>query len=134
MVQKPKKAKKPSNAALWFAYVFFNIVILTFDTVAAGTVYAITKNWGYTILTFLAGFMPLMLHEFLFLRAFASQWQRYLAVFGAISAVLTVAAVALLSAGVNLAIAGGYEIAQDVSRIAILIVIVGSALLHGILA
>lgn len=134
MVQKPKKVKKPANFALWVAYVFFNIVVLTFDIVAAVTVYNITDNWGYAILTFLAGVIPLLLHEFLYLRAYASQWQRYIAVFGAVVAVLTVGAVALLAAGVNFAIATGYNIDGGASEIAILILIVGAALLHALLA
>lgn len=134
VVQKPKKIKKPANFALWAAYFFFNVVVLTFDVVAAVTVYNITENWGYAILTFLAGFIPLMLHEFLYLRAYASQWQRYLAVFGAVIAVLTVGTVALLAAGVNFAIATGYNIDGSVSEIAILILIVGAALLHALLA
>lgn len=134
VVQKPKKVKKPSNVALWVAYGFFNVVVLVFDLVAAGTVYAITNNWGYAFLTFLAGFAPLMMHEFLFLRAYASPWQRGISIVGAIAAVITVGAVALLSAGVNLALASGYTIASNVSEIAILILIVGSALFHGVLA
>lgn len=134
MVQKPKKAKKPSNGALWFAYAFFNVVVLVFDVVAAGTVYAITDNWGYAILTFLAGFAPLMLHEFLFLRAFANRPQRIISVIGAVAAVITVGSVALLSAGVNLAMASGYSIASGASEIVILILIVGAALLHALLA
>lgn len=134
MVQKPKKVKKPANFALWWAYAFFNIVVLTFDVVAAGTVYAITQNWGYAVLTFLAGFVPLMMHEFLYLRAYANTPQRWLSVFGAVVAVVTVGAVALLSAGVNLATANGFTIATGASEIVILTLIVGSALLHGILA
>ena len=133
MVQKPKKAKKPANAALWFAYAFFNIVILTFDVVAAGTVYTITRNEGYAVITFLAGFVPLMLHEFLYLRAYASQWQRYIAIFGAVCAFLTVVVIALLSAVVNLAIANGYGINADASRLAILVIVVSAALLHVVL-
>jgi len=134
MVKQPRKVKKPSNIALWIAYVFFNVVILTFDIVAAGTVYAITKNWGYAILTFLAGFTPLMMHEFLYLRAYANSYQRWIAVFGAVCAVITVALVAALSAGVNLALANGYNVASGASEIVILLVIVGAALLHGVLA
>lgn len=133
MVKKPKKAKKPANAALWFAYAFFNIVILIFDVVAAATVYAITKNEGYAVITFLAGFVPLMLHEFLYLRAYASQWQRGIAVLGAACAFLTVVVVALLSAIVNLVMAGGAEINIEVSRLVILVIVVGAALLHVVL-
>jgi len=134
MVQKPKKSKKPTNFALWFAYFFFNIVVLTFDIVAAGTVYSITKNGGYAVLTFLAGFTPLMMHEFLYLRAYANNPQRWIAIFGAVVAVITVGLVAALAAGVNLALANGYSLAAGTSEIVILLVIVGAALLHGILA
>lgn len=135
MVKKPTKGKKPNNAALWVAWVFFNVVVLVFDTVAAATVYAITKgNEGYAILTFLAGFVPLAMHEALFIRAYASKPQRYIAIFGAVASVVTVGVVALLSASVNFALASGYQIASTASEIAILVLIVGSALLHGILA
>lgn len=134
MVQKPKKIKKPANVALWVAYVFFNVVVLAFDIIAAGTVYAITKNWGYAILTFLAGFAPLLMHEALYLRAYANNYQRWIAVGGAFIAVVTVGIVALLSAGVNFALANGYDLAVGTAEIVILLVIVVAALLHGILA
>lgn len=134
MVQKPKKVKRPTNFALWWAYIFFNVVVLTFDVIAAWTVYEITNNWGYSILTFLAGFIPLMMHEFLYLRAYANVYQRGISVLGAVVAVLTVAGVALLSAGVNFAIASGINIASSASEIVILMLIVISALLHGVLA
>lgn len=134
MVKKPTKSKKPNNAALWVAWVFFNVVVLVFDTIAAYTVYTITNNYGYAILTFLAGFVPLAMHEALFIRAYASKSQRYIAIFGAVVSVITVGVVALLSASVNFALASGYQIASAASEIAILVLIVGSALLHGILA
>jgi hypothetical protein len=133
MVQKPSKAKKPANFALWAAYVFFNIVVLTFDVIAAVTVYSITDNVGYSVLTFLAGFIPLFLHEFLYLRAYANKIQRNIAIVGAVVAVLTVGAVALLAAAVNLAIASGVNLNVAVSEIAILLLIVAAALFHGVL-
>lgn len=134
MVQKPKRAKKPSNFALWFAYGFFNITALLFDCIAAYTAWEITHNYGYTAMTFFAGFAPLMMHEFLFMRAFASEFQRGIAIFGAIISVTVIITVALAAAAANIAVANGYDIAGDLSRAAIIFVIVGAAFVHGLLA
>ena len=134
MVQKPKKLKKPRNEALWVAYVFFNLGVLIFDAIAAMTVYTLTKNYGYGVVTFMAGFIPLMMHEALYLRAYASQTQRYIAVGGAIISAATVAVVAVLAALVNFAIASGYTVANGASEIVILLIVVGAALLHITLA
>lgn len=134
LVKKPTKIKKPSNAALWVAYIFFNVTILVFDVIASVTVYSLTKNTGYAIVTFLAGFVPLLMHEFLYLRAYASQWQRYISIGGAVLAALTVAVVAVLAAGVNVAIATGYAINHTTSEYVILTIVVLAALAHTVLA
>jgi len=134
LVKKPKKIKRPSNAALWVAYIFFNVTILIFDGIASATVYSLTQNIGYAVVTFLAGFLPLLMHEFLYLRAYASQWQRYISIGGAVLAALTVAVVAVLAAGVNVAIASGYSINQSASELVILLIIVVAALIHTVLA
>lgn len=134
LVKKPNKTKKPSNAALWVAYIFFNVTILVFDVIASVTVYGLTKNAGYAIVTFLAGFVPLLMHEFLYLRAYASQWQRYISIGGAILAALTVAVVAVMAAGVNVAIATGYTVNQAASELIILTIVVLAALSHTVLA
>ena len=40
LVKRPLQAKrKPSNFALYWAWIFYNAVALLFDTIAAGTVY-----------------------------------------------------------------------------------------------
>lgn len=134
LVKKPTKNKKPSNAALWVAYTFFNITILVFDIIAAVTVYGLTQNAGYAVVTFLAGFVPLLMHEFLYLRAYASQYQRYISISGAIIAFLTVIVVAVLAAGVNVAIATGYTVDAAASELVILTIIVLAAFTHTILA
>lgn len=134
LVKKPTKTKKPSNAALWVAYTFFNITILVFDVIAAVTVYGLTNNAGYSIVTFLAGFAPLLMHEFLYLRAYASQNQRYIAIGGAVLAFLTVVVVAILSAAVNVAIATGYTVNSAASELVILVIIVLAAFIHTVLA
>jgi hypothetical protein len=132
-VKKPVRAKKPSNFALWGAYAFFNTAVLLFDGIAASTVYSITNNWGYAIATFLAGFVPLLLHEFLFLRAYANRTQRGIAIGGAVLSVITVAIVAFVSAGLNIALANGYQIDGQAGEYVVLFVIVAAVLVHGIL-
>jgi hypothetical protein len=134
LVKKPAKIKKPSNAALWVAYAFFNVTILVFDVIASVTVYGLTQNAGYAIVTFLAGFVPLLMHEFLYLRAYASQYQRYFAIGGAVLAALTVAIVAVLSAAVNVAISTGYTVNNAASELVILTIVVIAALIHTVLA
>ena len=134
LVKKPTKIKKPSNAALWVAYIFFNVTILVFDVIAAVTVYSLMQNAGYAIVTFLAGFVPLLMHEFLYLRAYASQWQRYISIAGAVIAALTVAVVAVLAAAVNVAIASGYTVDAGSSEWIILTIIVIAAFTHTVLA
>jgi low affinity Fe/Cu permease len=134
MVQKPKKVKKPNNWALWFAYVFFNIGVLVFDVIAAVTVYTLTKNYGYSFVTFMAGFIPLLMHESLYIRAYASKTQRMIAIGGAVISALTVAVVAVLAGVVNFAVASGYTIASGISEIVIIMIVIIAALLHVTLA
>lgn len=133
MVKRPALKKKPSNAALWAAYIFFNIVALVFDIIAANTVYDIMKNWGYAIVTFLAGFVPLFLHEFLYIRAYAGDLQRKIAIGGAVFAVLTIGSIAFLAAGANIAVASGYIVENESAKWTIIIIVVSAMLIHAVL-
>ncbi len=59
LVKRPLQAKhKPSNFALYWAWIFYNTVALLFDFIAATTVYGLVGKFVYAILTFAAGFAP----------------------------------------------------------------------------
>ena len=91
LVKRPLQAKrKPSNFALYWAWIFYNAVALLFDTIAAGTVYDLVGKFMYAVLTFVAGFLPLLMHEFLYTRAYANAAQKILAVIGAGLSVVTI--------------------------------------------
>ena len=98
IVQRPSKKREPSNFALWWAWLFYNGVALTFDVIASITVHAMMDSYVYAALTFLAGFVPLPMHEFLYTRAYASFWQKVLAVAGAGLSVIVIFVVGVLAA------------------------------------
>jgi len=82
-VKEPGRQASPNNYALYAAIVFANLIFLVLDVISGYTVYWLTSKWYYGVLTGLAGFIPLLLHEFLFTRAFASRGQKIIAVIGA---------------------------------------------------
>ena len=100
LMRRPKTQKKPSNFALWWAWAFYNVVALFLDTITAYTVYTLT-NFLYAALVFFSGFMPLLMHEFLFIRAYASKVQRGIAIFGAGMSVLAIIGIGLLAGVLN---------------------------------
>jgi len=128
LVKKPKQKKTPSNYGLYAAAIFFNLVALAFEIISAVTVASIT-NWGYGAVTFLAGFIPLTLHEVLWARAYANQLQRKISIWGAGIAVLSVLGVALLSGAVNVGAVetGGW------SETAVILFVIFFAAVHGLL-
>lgn len=134
LIQKPKKAeKRPSDFALWWAWGFFNLVAFLFDLIAASTVFAMTSNnWLYAILTFFAGFLPLMMHEFGFIRASANKRQKITAVLGAGIAVLSIIAVGVMAAIVN--VTGLASVSSSAMELTIMIVLIFVSVTHGILA
>jgi hypothetical protein len=102
LVKRPSQEKsRPSNFALYWAWLFYNAVALLFDVIAAVTVYDLMGKFGYAILTFAAGFFPLLMHEFLFTRAYASRPQKVFAVLGACLSVVTILLVGVLAGTVN---------------------------------
>ena len=132
-MRRPQAPKKPSNFALWWAWLFYNIVALFLDIITAFTVFALT-NILYAILTFFAGFGPLIMHEFLYLRAYASKWQRIIAVLGAVASVVAIIVIGILAAGVNVfAESFGSEYARWI-ELAILMLILLNSAFHGVLA
>ncbi len=100
LMRRPKAPRKPSNFALWWAYAFYNLVAFFLDAITAYTVYTLT-NALYAGLTFFAGFMPLLMHEFLFMRAYASKTQRGIAIIGAIVSVLAIVVIGLAAGAIN---------------------------------
>lgn len=133
LMRRPSAPRKPSNFALWWAWLFYNLVALFLDIITAFTVFEIT-NILYATLTFFAGFGPLIMHEFLYLRAYASKTQRVIAITGAITSVAAIIIIGLLAAGVNVfAETFGKEYAMWI-ELAILALIVLNSAWHGILA
>lgn len=132
LMRRPQAARKPSNFALWWAWLFYNLVAFFLDAITAYTVYTLT-NILYASLTFFAGFMPLLMHEFLFMRAYASKLQRGIAMFGAAVSVLAIIGIGLLAGGVNVIGIASMTNALYV-EVAIISLIVLTSAGHGLLA
>jgi len=136
MVQKPVHARAerpPSNFALIWAQLFYNFVALVFDAIAAISVYQFTGGkWWYSVLVFLAGFLPLIMHEALFVRAYASSLQRTLALAGVGLSVITILVVGILAAVAT--IQGVFGLTARALEIGIMVALVIVSVSHGILA
>lgn len=131
LVEEPRKPKgAPSNAALWVALIFANIIFLVLDAISGVTVYLFTDWWLYGFLTVLAGFVPLLIHEADFVRPFASGMQRAISVIGAVLAVLSVIVIGVCAAIVNVMQIGVSVQIAEVSTIIALVII---AAFHAIL-
>lgn len=130
-VQEPKKKDRtPSNWALYAALAFANIVFLVIDGISGWTVYLMTAWVGYGILTGLAGFIPLLLHEAAFVRAFASYWQKWIAVVGALLAIASVLVIGICAAVINVM---GIGLAVQTAEIFTVISLVVIAAIHALL-
>ncbi len=132
LMRRPKTQKKPSNFALWWAWAFYNVVALFLDTITAYTVYTLT-NFLYAALVFFSGFMPLLMHEFLFIRAYASKVQRGIAIFGAGMSVLAIIGIGLLAGVLNVIGINAMANALYI-EVAVISLIVFVAAGHGLLA
>src|SRR3990172_8345713 len=95
-----KENKKPSNAALSIAWFSFNFLLFVLDIGTAVTV-ALLTNVFYGALTFLAGFAPTLLYELLYTRAYASKYQRIIAIGGAVIGATSTLLIGALAAVVN---------------------------------
>lgn len=132
LMRRPQAQRKPTNFALWWAWLFYNLVALFLDIITAYTVLTLT-NLMYAALTFFAGFMPLLMHEFLFMRAYASKFQRGLAMFGAGVSVFAIIVVGLAAGAVN--VIGISGMANPVIlELAVISLIVLISAFHGLLA
>lgn len=128
-VSKPMHRKRPSNWGLYLAVAFFNIVMLILDGGSAFSVYWATNIAFYGVMTFLAGFIPLTMHEILHFRPYASDAQKNIAKWGALAAVSSVIIVAILAVVVNI-----MGVAGQTVEIGMLIFIVVSAFGHAVAA
>jgi len=95
-----KENKKPSNVALWIAWFSFNFLLFVLDIGTAITV-AMLTNVFYGLLTFLAGFLPTLFYEFLYIRAYASKYQQWIAIGGAVVGAGSTLLIGMLAAVVN---------------------------------
>jgi len=128
-VSKPTRRKRPSNWGLYLAVIFFNLVMLALDGGSAFSVYWATQIAFYGVMTFVAGFLPLTMHEILHFRPYASDDQKNIAKWGALAAVSSVIIVAILAVIVNIMGIDGKTV-----EIGMLIFIVVSAFGHAIAA
>lgn len=126
-----RRKKQPSNFALYAALIFANLVFCLLDVISAFTVYWMTAFWLYGVLTFLAGFAPLLLHEMLFVRAFASPTQKNIATLGAVTALLSIVVIGVMGGYVNIV---GVTIAPENMEIATIVMLVLIASFHAVLA
>lgn len=133
LVKRPMQAKrKPSNFALYWAWIFYNTVALLFDTIAAVTVYGLIGNFLYAALTFVSGFLPLLMHEFLYTRAYASGVQKVLAVIGAGLSVVTILGVGVIAGVVN--VLGFTALSAQMLEIVLIVTLVLVSGAHGLIA
>jgi len=133
LVKRPSQAKrKPSNFALYWAWIFYNAVALLFDTIAAGTVYDLVGKFMYAVLTFVAGFLPLLMHEFLYTRAYANAAQKVLAVLGAGLSVVTIIGVGVIAGIVN--VTGFNALSVMTLEVILIITLVLVSGAHGLIA
>ena len=129
-VKKPERKRKPSNAGLWLALAFFNLVLLTIDIISGVTVYRLTGIWFYGLLTILAGAVPLLIAEVLYTRPFASKTQRNLSIGMAVLAFASILTIGIFAAIGNVK---GVTIAASDMELAMIITIVSLALSHGLM-
>lgn len=133
LMRRPKTERKPSNFALWWAWLFYNLTALFLDVITAYTIYAMT-NLLYAALTFFAGFLPLIMHEFLFMRAYAGKFQRGLAIFGAAVSVISIIGVGLAAGAVNVVGLTSVRANALYLELGIISAVVLIAVFHGLLA
>jgi hypothetical protein len=133
LLRKPaqaQKEKRPHNK-LWIASVGFNATMFFLDFVSAVTV-AILTNVMYGVMTFLAGFLALLLHENLFTNAHADRSQKNIAIGGGVLAIVSTVAIGVLAGIVNVTNIVGLLPTLSL-EVGIVISLVGVAGIHGVL-
>jgi hypothetical protein len=131
-VKSPERKKsEPSNFALYAALIFANVIFCLLDIISGITVYYMTGIPLYGVLTFLAGFVPLVMHETLFTRAYASEDQRRLAMIGAITGFCSIIIIGVMAGYVNIV---GVSVAPQAAEITTIIALIMIASFHALLA
>jgi hypothetical protein len=133
LLQKPvveKKEKKPQNKR-GVALLGFNLSLFFIDLVSAITVGYLTSPL-YGVMTFLAGFLALILHENLFTNPHADMNQKWLAVGGMVVAIISTLGIGVISALLNVTGIAGTLLPIDTLEIAITVTLVVITVIHGI--
>lgn len=133
LLRKPaqeQKEKRPTNKR-WIASLGFNATMFFLDLVSAVTV-AMLTNALYGVMTFLAGFLALLLHENLFTNAHANMRQKYIAIGGGLLAIVSTVAIGVLAGIVNISDVAGLVPAASM-EIGMIVGLVSIAGIHGIL-
>jgi hypothetical protein len=133
LLRKPaqaQKEKRPHNK-LWMASLGFNGVMFFLDLVSAVTVAVLTTPL-YGVLTFLAGFLALILHENLFTNAHAGMSQKWIAIGGGLLAIVSTIGIGVLAGIVNIFNLSALIPTQTI-QIGMIIGLVLTAGTHGIL-
>lgn len=132
-VQEPEKERSaPSNWALGAAIVFANLVFALLDIISSATVYWMTQFILYGVLTFLAGYVPLLLHEFLYVRAYASRNQKIIAGIGAFVALISIILIGIVAGIINML--GVDSVGLQTAEIATLAALVLISAFHAVLS
>jgi hypothetical protein len=133
LLRKPaqaQKEKRPHNK-LWIASLGFNGVMFFLDLVSAVTV-ALLTNAMYGMMTFLAGFLALLLHENLFTNAHAGMNQKWIAIGGGLLAIVSTIGIGILAGMVNVFNLAALVSTQTI-EISMIIGLVITTGIHGIL-
>jgi hypothetical protein len=133
LLQKPvteRKEKKPSNKR-WIAYIGFNFAMFFIDLVSAITVGLLTSPL-YGVMTFLAGFLALLLHESLFTNPHAGMPQKWIAIGGITVAIISTLGIGVIAALLNVSKIVGTFIPIAAMELAVTITLVVITVIHGI--
>jgi hypothetical protein len=127
-VKAPARKKTPGNNSLYFALIAADFIFAMLDIGSGLTVYWLTDIWFYGVLVFLAGILPLLLHQKLFTRAYASQEQKNIAIAGALLAVFSILFIGILAGIANVKGVGNLN-----AELTVVLVIVVLAFIHAII-
>lgn len=132
LVKEETYTKTPSNFGLVIAFIGYNLIALVIDIVSAILVGTVTKFWLYGLLVMSAGALPLIVHEVLWMRAYATHDQRRLAIFGIVLAVISVVVMAI-AAGVAYSMNLANTIAPVWMDVGIIVFLISCASAHGLI-
>ena len=127
---KEEQEKRPRNN-LWLANVAFNVMLAFLDLITAYTVTLFTF-WMYGVLVFGAGYGPMLIWEILYVRPYASQNQKWIAIGGTVVGGLSTVGVGILVAILN-AVNINNMVGQGTLEIIIMVSLVILAAVHIVL-